>query len=67
MNINFEWRRNARNGGGLFVGIKLHFPTSLCDDADCKKRWKNILIQIGLIVYTVNINIDYAHKYVEIN
>ena len=67
MKINFKWHRTIRNGGGIFTGIKLHFPTSICDENDCKKRWKNVLVQIGLIAIEININIDYAHEYVAFN
>lgn len=63
MKINFESRYIARYGGGLFAGIKIHFPTSICDDENTDIRWKNISIQFGFIVVVINMNINYAHKH----
>lgn len=67
MKINCSGSYHARKSGGLFLGIRAHFPITLCDDNNHNYIWRNVSLNIGLIVYTVNIEINYAHKYHKFN
>jgi hypothetical protein len=67
MKIKTDYNYHARPHGGLFAGIRIHFPATLCDDDDINKTWRNITIQIGLFVVTLNFRIEYAHQYVKTN
>lgn len=67
INIKFDAYRNARKSGGLFLGIRIHFPRTLCNENIPSYTWRNITLNVGLIVYTVNIQINYARKYVNFN
>ena len=67
MTIKFDGYKNARPGGGLFLGVRIHFPCTLCEDNNPHYTWSNITINIGIIIYTINIRINYAQKYVNFN
>lgn len=67
MKLTVKCRFNARKSGGLFIGGKLHFPIVLCDNNNANKTWQSILIEIGFFLFTVNININYAFKYINFN
>lgn len=67
MKINCSGTYHFRKGGGLFLGIRMHFPITICDDNNHNYTWRSIRIHVGLILYTVNIEINYAHKYVKFN
>jgi hypothetical protein len=63
MKINFDYNYHGRKSGGIFLGFRLHFPVSLCDDNDHTRSWRNISLQIGLILVTVYIHFNYAFKH----
>lgn len=67
MNVKFDGHRNARKAGGLFLGIRIHFPCTLCNENNPNYTWRNITLNVGLVVYTVNIHINYASKYINFN
>jgi hypothetical protein len=67
MKFNCSGSYNARKHGGLFLGIRVHFPITICDDNNINYTWRNTSLNIGLVVYTLNIEINYAHKYINFN
>lgn len=67
MKVYFDGCYNARKSGGLFLGIRIHFPVTLSNDDNINLTWRNITLSVGLVIYTVNIHFDYARKYINFN
>lgn len=48
--IEKKWFRNARPGGGLFLGFQFHFPsTVLLDNGELRSIWR---LRVGLVFWT---------------
>jgi len=63
MKIKFDIQNHCKFGGGLFLGIKLHFPSS-CIDLEAENAadivtFNNILLSVGLIFFSINMNFQY--------
>lgn len=67
MKITFEGHYTPRKSGGIFLGIRMHFPCTLCNENTPNYTWRNITLNVGLLIYTVNIHINYAQKHVNFN
>lgn len=61
MKITTEARRTIRNGGGMFLGIRFHFPVSLVDDLQ-QMKWKQLTLSLGLIAWQWDFDFDYGFK-----
>ena len=68
---NDSWfRRISRSGGGLFLGVRFSFPTSIYDGPDeayeghvpTNARFKQCVLSIGFVAWTLTIAIDYDIK-----
>ena len=66
MKINFKSLYIARYGGGIFAGIKIHFPIAIGDEYPVYpliSEHRNICVEFGLLIFSVTVNIDYAYKH----
>lgn len=62
MKIQPAFKLTARRAGGLFLGLRLHFPCSLVEyDRSPAVHWRRIDISVGLIFWTLYTSIDYGH------
>lgn len=52
---------HCRRGGGLFFGIKLHFPLRICPNPSYENYYDMIGIYFGFILFTIKIDIKYNH------
>lgn len=60
MKLSFDWTWHARRSGGLFLGVRLHFPTCvLFDDKIVRDVYG---LRIGLIVATVGIELGVRER-----
>lgn len=62
LNINCNW--HCRRAGGLFLGLRLHFPCSVCPAAEpnnSQYQYHVIVLRLGLLLATVNVEFKYNH------
>lgn len=59
MKITAKCSYHACRSDGLFFGIQLYFPASICDDNNPNITWKNVCVKFGFILFTLKINVDY--------
>lgn len=57
--FNLQW--HARKGGGLFLGVRLDFPCYIFD-MERNSHYTLIKLKIGLLLFTLNIDIMHSHK-----
>ena len=59
LSIYPQW--HCRNGGGLFLGIRLQFPKIIYDiEAFASKHTYTCLrLTLGLLVFSINVDIKY--------
>jgi hypothetical protein len=67
-NLSADW--NGRTAGGLYLGFKIHDAIRLCDMPSSYTYgnlftvyYHSIFATIGLLVFTINITINYNIKY----
>jgi hypothetical protein len=63
MKVKFDIQNHCKFGGGLFLGVRLHFPSS-CIDIEVEKaadmtRFNNVLLTFGFIFFSINVNFQY--------
>ena len=58
---NLRFRRIARRSGGLFLGAKLHFPGTFCEEVG-PLRWTAIWVSFGLLLWQLEFSLDYNHR-----
>lgn len=60
--LEFHINRITRKAGGMFLGIRWHFPVTLVDDwygIDKTLVWSQQSVNIGLLFWQLDININY--------
>lgn len=62
--VSLDLRRIWRSGGGLFVGVKYCFPSTLVDD-DLVWRFSSRSIVIGLLFWQLTIYIHTCRRKTE--
>ena len=68
--FTFEWKRHFRPAGGIFIGIKFHFPCSIWDGQPesetgfkpTNTTYKLAWVHIGLAIWTLDIQYRYGAK-----
>lgn len=55
-------KKVARDGGGLFLGLQIYFPTSIVDDSVFPwVRCKQITASVGLIFWRITFSVNWGH------
>jgi hypothetical protein len=49
------WQWHCRRAGGLFVGLRYHFPCSIVDDDE--SRWTQVSLSVGLLCATLHLDL----------
>jgi len=58
LSIYPQW--HCRNGGGLFLGIKLQFPKIIYDiEAIDKHTYACLRLTLGLLMFSINVDVKY--------
>ncbi len=61
LSIYPQW--HYRNGGGLFLGIKLQFPKIIYDiEAIDKHTYACLRLTLGLLVFSINVDVKYNYS-----
>lgn len=61
MKIESSFCRIARNAGGLFLGLRLHFPVSVVGDF-VPVRWTNVTGYVGLLFWEWRVAVNYGFE-----
>lgn len=56
--IETQWRKIARNGGGLFIGIRWHFPVNLVSENGAIS-WTQQTISVGFVFWQFDVDFNY--------
>ena len=60
LSIYPQW--HCRNGGGLFLGIRLQFPKIIYDiEAIDKHTYACLRLTLGLLVFSINVEVKYNY------
>jgi len=63
MKIKLSTRRIARRCGGLFLGVRLSFPSSLWESTvTCTQHWTESTLSIGLVLWQVTVDIGWGYS-----
>ena len=49
------WQWHCRRAGGLFLGLRYHFPCSIVDDDE--SRWTQVSLSVGLLCATLHLDL----------
>jgi len=62
VSIAFHWKRIARRAGGLFLGVRLHFPVSFRTTSCFPTiHWREVPITVGFLFWELDIEVKWGH------
>lgn len=59
---NLELKRICRKAGGLYLGLRIHFPVRMCDETNFTRHWTCIMVSAGFLFWQLSFDLSYGFQ-----